>query len=397
MPNKATELSVLVGSPGDVTEERERLEQVVSSVNSAFAGTGISLRLIRWEHDVRPGLGEDAQAVVNDEIPEDYDVFIGIMWNSVGTPTGRAISGTIEEFEQAVERFDKDPSSIRVMMYFKDAVPMSMADIDPEQLAAVRAFRAKFKGMGLYKTFSSTDDFATAVQVHLTKLMLDQLPRDSGGGITLIATVPDESEPDEAELDAELSGNMILVEEEEGLLELQDTFEAETKALVGVLERMGEATNEVGDRMRLRNKGLQLIQGKVQGSQAPRSFHGEIKRQVAHAARDMDRFVNKMKAELPLYRQHLDRGMSTFVRLVPVSMQFEFDRDELARAGRRMLQQMDSMLESTEGFHDSVKGLPPLTSPLVRSKRATEGVLKQVIDISRGGRATLAEALSILE
>ena len=113
MPNMATELSVLVGSPGDVTEERERLEQVVSSVNSAFAGTGISLRLIRWEHDVRPGLGEDGQAVVNDEIPEDYDVFIGIMWNSVGTPTGRAISGTIEEFEKAVERFDKDPSSIR--------------------------------------------------------------------------------------------------------------------------------------------------------------------------------------------------------------------------------------------------------------------------------------------
>ena len=279
---------------------------------------------------------------------------------------------------------------------------MSMADIDPEQLAAVRAFRAKFEGMGLYKTFSSTDDFATAVQVHLTKLMLDQLPRDSGGGITLIATVPDEvepdePEPDESELDAELSGNMILVEEEEGLLELQDTFEAETKALVGVLDRMGEATNEVGDRIRLRNKGLQLIQGKVQGSQAPRSFHGEIKRQVAHAARDMDRFVNKMKAELPLYRQHLDRGMSTFVRLVPVSMQFEFDRDELARAGRKMLQQMDSMLESIEGFHDSVKSLPPLTSPLVRSKRATEGVLKQVIDISRGGRATLAEALSILE
>ncbi len=232
--------------------------------------------------------------------------------------------------------------------------------------------------------------------------MLDHLPRDCTGRITLSAAEHDdaghrEAGHGEAEHDDVITGDRFPGVEEEGLLELQDTFEAEMNALDGVLERMGEATTEVGDRIGTRTKALQLIQGKTHERNAPKSFRGEIKRQVGQAARDMDRFVNRMKNELPLYRQHLDRGMSTFVRLVPVSMQFEFDRDELVRTGSEMLQQMDSMLKTIGEFHDSVKGIPPLTSSIARSKRATESVLKRVIDISQGGRAALAEALSILE
>ena len=58
----------------------------------------------------------------------------------IGTPTGRAESGTVEEFERAYEQWKTEPDTIRLMMYFKNAnVPFE--DIDPDQIASVRQFK----------------------------------------------------------------------------------------------------------------------------------------------------------------------------------------------------------------------------------------------------------------
>ena len=72
---------------------------------------GLDLELVRWETHVRPGIAADAQAVVNPQIGP-YDLFIGILWNRFGTPTGRAESGTREEFDQAYARWQHDPGSL---------------------------------------------------------------------------------------------------------------------------------------------------------------------------------------------------------------------------------------------------------------------------------------------
>ena len=37
----------------------------------------------------------------------EYDLFIGLMWRRLGTPTPRAISGTVEEFELAVKAHEQ--------------------------------------------------------------------------------------------------------------------------------------------------------------------------------------------------------------------------------------------------------------------------------------------------
>ena len=50
-----------------------------------------------------PGFGTDPQGVVNEEIGDDYEIFIGPLWSRFGTPTPRAFSGTQEEFERVYE------------------------------------------------------------------------------------------------------------------------------------------------------------------------------------------------------------------------------------------------------------------------------------------------------
>ena len=120
MPRRETIITIFVASPNDVTDERDSLDTIVHEVNSAHARrTGVRLELLRWERDVSPAVGKDPQAVVNDQIPQDYDIFVGILWNRLGSPTSRADSGTVEEYEMAKERHDKDPNSVRLMLYFK--------------------------------------------------------------------------------------------------------------------------------------------------------------------------------------------------------------------------------------------------------------------------------------
>ena len=382
MPRKATVLNIFVASPSDVSEERNCLDSVVSRVNSSFAKTCVRLELIRWEQDASPALGGDAQTVISDQLPTDYDVFVGIMWNTVGTQTGRAESGTIEEFERALERFEQDPESVRVMLYFKDSVPLSMGDIDPEQLKKVREFRSRIESKGLYHVFNDTNDFANAVHVHLTKLVMDHLPQEGG-------RVSPQSLADAQDVNAH--------EEEEGLLELEETLEAEMNALSGVVHRMEEAIADIGAQFHRRTRNFELINAQPTSANSQQSLRGDLKRLLGHSSRDMDRFVSAMQNELPLYRQHLDRGIGSLVRFIPLRIQFGADEGEMAAQVRGLMNTMDSMMESIQGFKDSVHELLPLTSPLVRSKRAIERVLQQTIEITQDGRAMLEGVLGLLD
>ena len=95
MPATIKRIRIFVASPGDVTDERKRLGEIVAHLRTHIAAAhGLDLELVRWETHVRPGVAADAQTVVNPQIGA-YDLFIGILWNRFGTPTGRAESARV--------------------------------------------------------------------------------------------------------------------------------------------------------------------------------------------------------------------------------------------------------------------------------------------------------------
>ena len=110
-----------VGSPGDTKPEREVLERVIQDVNDGVlcADKRVNIRLVRWERHAWPGFGDDAQDVVNRIIPK-FDLFICIFRGRLGTPTRRADSGTVEEFERAYKAWCEDKTT-RLMLYFSNA------------------------------------------------------------------------------------------------------------------------------------------------------------------------------------------------------------------------------------------------------------------------------------
>ena len=170
-------LKVFVASPDDVTEERSALAKLLADINDVLAyltpEKGLSLELVRYETHSYPDIGAP-QEVINREIPVDYDIFIGIMWKRVGTPTATAPSGTIEEFNRACERRKQGPLP-RIMFYFCDQpIPVPTAT-ELQQLAEAVKFRSQLASQGLTASYPSHAEFGDHVRGGLLRAIRDIL------------------------------------------------------------------------------------------------------------------------------------------------------------------------------------------------------------------------------
>lgn len=160
-----------IASPGDTSKERALCDKVIDDINTSMGNFfGFRLETLKWENDVYPAIGEDGQAVINEQIGHDYDIFIGIMYKKFGAPTARAESGTEEEFDRALALYNENPN-LSIMFYFNNKAS-NLTDIDVEQLSKVLDFKKKVKDAGcLYKEYDGHEEFANALRNHLSMLL----------------------------------------------------------------------------------------------------------------------------------------------------------------------------------------------------------------------------------
>ena len=404
MPRNATILTIFVASPSDISEERDLLDRIVTRTNSLLARTTpVRLELLRWEQDTSPDFGKDPQSVINKQIPQDFDIFIGIMWHRIGSATARSESGTIEEYELAKARYDKNPNSVRLMMYFKEALPAAMSDIDADQYQRVAAFRSRVGSEGgLYSKFSTAEDFDNQMQMHLMNLVLEWQPQDQhplpNGSNTM------SSEIDSANITDDLDDGILNLEDpveddlDVGIFDLEDLVEEELSSVNVVLQRINGAIKDVGEKMGGRADALQSLrpQEKVVKTAERQRIRAGAKRVTRDAAEDMKEFVSRMDVDLPLYKFHFNKAMSVYTKAVPIYLEINEDQAELKGNLTGLMVSMDTMLKSTEGFRDKVHGLPRMSSELVRSRKETERVLQELIDVTSGAKTSLQRALSLL-
>jgi hypothetical protein len=128
---------------------------------------------LAWEHDVAPGFGAEPQEVINGQLGESWDIYLGLMHARFGSATQKFGSGTEEEFEHAYALWKAEPSKRRVMFYFKIA-SVDPYKVDLDQVAKVRRFREKVSNLGgLYKEFSDVEGFKDLWRAHLTSVLVE--------------------------------------------------------------------------------------------------------------------------------------------------------------------------------------------------------------------------------
>ena len=163
---------IFIASPGDVRDERNIVSLIIEELRRTLGNAlNIELEAVRWETHVWPDTGDDAQDVVNNEIGE-YDVLVGIMWKHFGTPTGRADSGTQEEFKRAYDYFRRYGRP-KIMFYFK-TMPFYFRDISSiRQFTRVLNFKSKLEDLGvLYWEYVDNLEFERRVREHLVRQVL---------------------------------------------------------------------------------------------------------------------------------------------------------------------------------------------------------------------------------
>ncbi len=162
MSFKAQTYRVLIASPGDLAEERLAATEAINDWNAQHAAAeGIVLLPVKWETHAVPTAGVRPQEAINKQLVANCDLLVGMFWTKLGTGTGVAESGTVEEIDQFVE------AGKPAMLYFSSR-PVDPAKIDLRQHKRLKAFKDATYKNALVGSFSRVDELRQMVLRDLT-------------------------------------------------------------------------------------------------------------------------------------------------------------------------------------------------------------------------------------
>jgi len=152
-----------LAGPSDVQKETEIVRDEIERWNTAHSRTHNAFLVpIHWDTHAFPEIGDRAQALINRQIVDRCDLLVAIFWKNLGSPTGVADSGTVEE----ISRFRK--SNKPVMIYFSEApVPQNC---DLAALQKLHQYKTTLTDT-LYASFKSPKDLRRKFSVHLPQAL----------------------------------------------------------------------------------------------------------------------------------------------------------------------------------------------------------------------------------
>lgn len=382
-------LTIFLASPGDVLEERNRLEDAIADWNRTWArNLGIRLELLRWEQDAYPDVGDDAQDVINQQLPQDYDLFVGLMWSRFGTPTTRAGSGTAEEFERALAR-SRASRDVNILFYFKDT-PIPPSQLDPAQLQRLHEFKKSLKLEGvLHWHFSDSEQFEKLVSMHITKHVQNWRQRQQTttpelNSLVLVSASPTEVEtPHIGHID----------EDEDGYFDLLETFEERSAEVNEIANRLTDAQTELTARMSQGTLDMEALVASPNGASP-----AQARRLIGKVAEEMLQFTNRVNAEVPLFRGAMNGSMNALTRAATLSAEFDNEQTRTAKtAATLLLAALSDARLSMVGFKASIVALPRMTKELNSAKRQQAAAVDALISEFANGEQLLVEALTVFD
>lgn len=383
-------LSIFLASPSDVADERNRLADAIFEWNKTWArNLGVRLEVIRWEEDAYPGLGIDAQDVINEQLPQDYDLFVGIMWARFGTPTARSGSGTAEEFDRALQLTRSGPKKPDIFFYFKDA-PIAPSKIDTAQLVSVQNFKLRLQTEGvLHWEFADIDQFEKLVTLHITRHV--QSWRQIQQRLPAIVLGPSDSQFQAQTKNKTQDEDTS--DEDDGLLDLIERFEERIAEVTSIVSRLSDAQSELSTKTIQGTAELQALQASPEGATAK-----QARRLIAKVADEMIQFTSRTEAEIPLFRTAMNSSMSALTKAATLSVAFDIEQTSAARAAAlTLLTALPEARESMTGFKASTVALPRITKELNQAKRKQESAIDSLIAEFQNAETLITEAISVMD
>ena len=365
MPRNTAVFQVFVASPSDVSDERRLLEGIIRQLNKIWSRSlDITFELLKWETDVRPSFSTDPQAAINEQIGLEYDVFIGIFWGRIGTPTPRAASGTIEEFELAYSRFMSSKTSPEIMIYFKDA-GIAPSKIDTDQLQKVNEFRESLtmKG-GLYSMFEDHAGFESSLRSHLSALA----QKFSSQQRNIVAELASGHEQPTQVIE------LLTEEDDYGLLDYTEIYTLRLDEMNSAMTSIGDATLRLGEQLSQRTAEMQIVD---------KSSVKDVRRNAKRAADDMNSFADVVKTQVSVMTSSREVAFDALSNALSLQTDFTSDKSDFQSLKENLISVIDiaeDASHSTSGLKLSIGSLPRISKELNVAKRAVITQLDLVIN-----------------
>ena len=370
MPAQYSHLRILVASPHDVAEERLALRQVVDAMNQEWLHSrGLHFEVVGWE-TTHPGVGTDPQDVINEQIGDDYDIFVGVLWSRFGSPTPRAGSGTAEEFLAAYNRHLSSPTTLRILFYFSEA-PIVPSAHDLNQVQRVLDFRRDLSNKGLlYYTYNTVDQFRDFVRLHLAALAIEYGTKwGPGTGVGLEA-------PDAYELAPTPRTARDLSDTDHGFLDLILEATQAMEDVQHVVESMTGATKQLGEDIGKRSAQIERTKG------GDRQSLQRVKYISDGAGEDMQSFVAKMDADIPRFAVAYATAVDAYAKATLMLPDFtQYDINGVISALETIGTLTRALRESQTKIaylRDSVAKTPPVSTRLTQAKNKTVAILRRL-------------------
>jgi hypothetical protein len=177
MTYSATIYRVFIASPSDVVRERAVVSDVIHHWNTAHSADLESVLLpVKWETHASPRMGDRPQALINKQVVHESDILVGIFRTRLGTPTGEAESGTVEE----IKEFRKKGKP--VLLYFSSA-PILPVNATSKQFTKLNRFKKECLREGLVSYYKSIGDLRDQLQRHLLSTIRTLRLREGASGL----------------------------------------------------------------------------------------------------------------------------------------------------------------------------------------------------------------------
>ena len=156
---------ILIASPSDVIAERKAIPDVINAWNATHSKDFQAvLHPVMWETHSTPEMGDRPQAIINKQIVASCDLLVGAFWTRIGTHTGVAESGTVEEINE-IKSAGKP-----ILLYFSSA-PVVPDSVDPEQYRRLTDFKKQCQAEGLTEKYDSISELREKLLRHLTHIV----------------------------------------------------------------------------------------------------------------------------------------------------------------------------------------------------------------------------------
>ena len=380
MPRNIRIYRVFLASPSDVEEERDEVKKVIESYNQIHSSDDVRIDLVCWENSTRPSFGDYAQGVINSQIADDYDIFVGILWARFGTPTPDYSSGTEEEFYRAYERFCSS-HNIEIMIYKKDeSIPPS--SIIPNQLQKVNDFFAKVGELGgLYFTFKTKEEFYDLFLKHLEGTIKSFEEKNVVGNVTILPSP------------GSVTDSIAVMSEREnwGVFEYNDFIVDTATRIISDIECISKMTEEIGVRVLKYTNEFNSLRGNAN------NLH--IRSYCMNVAKEMNKYAIGIK-------EPNDRWYSDFIELqgaikmllnISEDLYSSEDWERVLGQLRYTSNQMEAAYGSMREFYSAINRLPKIMEQLNVAKSNVCNKLKQIVSNLKEGKKYCDETIEYIE